>query len=87
MSQEDKHDRDGIAGTTCQPRGDKSQDKQSEMNDGPPHRSSLFLFLMTVPVELLLVLVLPHLFTSFLDYTSHNSSPEIFCSLGSPERS
>ncbi len=40
---------------------------------GRSQRVNLFLLLMTIPVQLLFVFVLSHLFSPFLDHTSHNS--------------
>jgi hypothetical protein len=48
------------------------------MDDISSHGNQLFLFLMTIPIQLFLVFVLSHLLPSFLDHASHNLSFLIF---------
>jgi hypothetical protein len=48
------------------------------MDDISSHGRLLFLFLMTIPIQLFFVFVLSHLLPSFLDHASHNLSFLIF---------
>jgi len=74
MSQKDEDNRDGISRTSDDHRGSHCQDEKNNMDDISSH-VNLFLFLMTVPVQLLFVFVLPHLLSSLLDHASHNFLP------------
>jgi hypothetical protein len=71
MSQKDEHYRYRVTWSSGEPRRGDGQDKEEDMDPASAHGKGLFL-LMTIPVQLFLVFVFPHLLPSFLDHTSHS---------------
>ncbi len=72
VSQKDEDNCERISRASNDQRGGHCQNEKNNMDGMSSHEKQLFLFLMTVAVELFLVLMFPHLFTAFLDHASHD---------------
>jgi hypothetical protein len=75
MSEKDQDDSNGIGGASNNQCGGHRQNEKDNMNPGSMHQGTLFLFLMTIPVQLFFVFVLSHLLPSFLHDASHSLTP------------
>jgi hypothetical protein len=75
MSQKDENDGDRISGASNNQCGGHRQNEKEDMNPVSTHQEALFLFLMTIPVQLLFVFVFPHLFPSLFHDASHIITP------------
>jgi hypothetical protein len=75
MSKEDENNGKRIGRAPDDPRGGHCQDEKNDMDGIASHQKRLFLFLMTIPVELFFVFMLSHLLSAFLDHTSHDLPP------------
>ena len=72
MSKKDENNGQRISRASNDPRGGHCQDEKDDRNVISSHQNRLFLFLMTIPVELLFVFVLSHLLPAFLDHAPHD---------------
>jgi hypothetical protein len=72
VSKEDENNGKRIGRASNDPRGGHCQDEKDDMDGVSSHQERLFLFLMTIPVELLFVFMLSHLLSAFLDNASHD---------------
>jgi hypothetical protein len=75
MPEQDEDNRDGIGGASDDQRGGHRQNEKEKMNPVSTHARALFLFLMTIPVQLFFVFVFSHLLPSFLYDASHIITP------------
>jgi F0F1-type ATP synthase assembly protein I len=71
VSKKDENNGQRISRASEEARGGHCQNEEDNMNLVSSHQKRLFLFLMTIPVELLFVFVLSHLLSAFLDHASH----------------
>lgn len=75
VAKEDENNGKRIGRAPDDPRGGHCQDEKNDMDVVSSHQERLFLFLMTIPVELLFVFVLSHLLSAFLDHAPHDLPP------------
>jgi hypothetical protein len=83
VSKEDKDYRKRINRASDETRGGHCQDEKDNMEGISSHQKRLFLFLMTIPVQLFFVFVFSHLLPAFFDHASH-ALPS-FLSLTNPQ--
>jgi hypothetical protein len=72
VPKEDEDNGKRIGRASDDPRGGHCQDEKNDVDVISSHQKQLFLFLMTIPVQLLFVFVLSHLLSAFLDHASHD---------------
>jgi hypothetical protein len=75
MSEKDEDDGNRISGASNNQCGGHRQNEKNNMNPGSTHQGALFLFLMTIPVQLFFVFVFSHLLPSLLHDASHIITP------------
>ena len=78
MAEQDENNGQGISRASNDPRGGHCQDEKDDRNVISSHQKRLFLFLVTIPVELLFVFMLSHLLSAFLDHAPHDLPSFLF---------